>query len=138
MFVISLVVSFTMLKAEVLLNRKDVDVLSTINDRFFTPDDVINYEQNGFNIAAAFTAYDSSEEDILDPSYGELVFKHYYWGLQEDGIYRSGRQKINSTHTCSGKELGIENERNDSNFFTIREDDADILKIHQKKFKCID
>ena len=44
MFVISLVVSFTMLKAEVLLNRKDVDVLSTINDRFFTPDDVINYE----------------------------------------------------------------------------------------------
>ena len=79
-FVISLLVSFTILKAEVLLNRKDVDVLSTTNDRFFTPDDVINYEDNGFNIATAFTSYDTSEEDILDPSFGELVFKHYYWG----------------------------------------------------------
>ena len=74
------VISFTTLKAEVLIYRKDVDVLSTINDRFFTPDDVINYEENGFNIAAAFTSYDTSEEDILDPSFGELVFKHYYWG----------------------------------------------------------
>ena len=69
--------------------------MSTINDNFFTPDDVVTYE-NGFNIAAALTKYDSETEDILDPTYGEIVFKRYFWGTQEDGEYKSGREKISS------------------------------------------
>ena len=71
---------YTYLKADVLYNKKDVDILSTINDNFFTPDYELNY-QNGFNIAAAFTGFDSETEDILDPTYGEIVFLHYYWGI---------------------------------------------------------
>ena len=80
-----LVVIFTYLKADVLIQKKDVDVLSTVNDRHFTPEDKINYKKDSFYIAAAFTAFDSETEYILDPSYGELVFMHYYWGIQEDG-----------------------------------------------------
>ena len=67
--------------------------MSTINDNFFTPDDVVTYE-NGFNIAAALTKYDSETEDILDPTYGEIVFKRYFWGTQKDGSYKSGRERI--------------------------------------------
>ena len=79
-----IVLGFAYLKADVLINKKDVDILSTVNDNFFTPDDVLNYS-NGFNIAASFTAFDSETEDILDPTYGEIVFMHYYWGTQEGG-----------------------------------------------------
>lgn len=90
-----LVLMYAYLKADVLYNKKDVDILSTTNDNFFTPDNVINYE-NGFNIATAFTAFDSETEEILDPTIGELVFTHYYWGVQEDGKYASGRKRIAS------------------------------------------
>ena len=80
LILIGILLLFTYLKADVLINKKDVDVLSTINDNFYTPDDIINSE-NGFRVAAAFTAFDSNKEVILDPTYGELVFKHYYWGI---------------------------------------------------------
>lgn len=56
---------------DVLINKKDVDVLSTLNDLHFTPDDIFNYS-NGLNIAVAFTAYDSNPEPILDPTYGTI------------------------------------------------------------------
>lgn len=36
---IALVLIFAYLKADVLINKKDVDILSTINDNFYTPDD---------------------------------------------------------------------------------------------------
>ena len=58
-------------KVDVLINKKDVDVLSTVNDLHFSPDDVFSYE-NGLNLAVAFTAYDSNPEPILDPTYGTI------------------------------------------------------------------
>ena len=60
---------------------------------------MFSYEQ-GLNIAAAFTAYDDVEEPILDESIGELVFKAYTWGLNEEtGKYEVSRNVIKS-HTC--------------------------------------
>ena len=91
---IILVCMFTYLKIDVLVNKKDVDIMSTINDNFYTPEDVLSYKSIGFNIAAGFTAFDSETEDILDPTYGEIVFNHYYWGEQEDGTYKAGRKRI--------------------------------------------
>ena len=67
------VLLYAYLKADVLMSRRDVDILSTINDHKFTPDDKFR-AQNGFNIAIAFTAYDNDPMPILDPSYGEIVF----------------------------------------------------------------
>lgn len=109
--------NFAYLKADVLINKKDVDVLSTVNDRFFTPDDQITYSDNGFNIAAAFTAYDSDTEYILDATYGELVFKHYFWGLQPDGVYRAGRERIKSFRNCTKDELGVHGNQTNSKFY---------------------
>ena len=96
LFVTAIVLLFAYLKADVFIKKKDVDILSTVQDRFFTPEDVVDYTNNGFSVAAAFTSYDSETEDILDPSYGELVFNHYFWGENEDGVYESGRKRIQS------------------------------------------
>ena len=39
----------------------------------YAEDYVFNFEQ-GLNFAFAFTAYDNVKEDILDPSYGKIIF----------------------------------------------------------------
>ena len=41
----------------------------------------------GLNLAIAFTDYDTNQEQILDKSYGELVFSAYEWGVDEKGDY---------------------------------------------------
>lgn len=69
------VLLYAYLKADVLVSRRDVDILSTIDDNKFTPDYEFTAE-NGFNIAIALTAYDNDPMPILDPSYGEIVFTH--------------------------------------------------------------
>ena len=137
---IAVVLLFSYLKADVLWNKKDVDVLSTVNDNYFTPDTpgyIIDYKTNGFNIAAAFTAYDSETEEILDPTYGELVFKHYYWGVQEDGNYKAGRKKIASMHKCTPKELGLGDDIKESKFMPTNESNRALVNTYQKKMQCI-
>ena len=44
---------------------------------------IFDYEQ-GFNVAVAFSAYDSEREPILDPSIGELYFAVAKWGSRID------------------------------------------------------
>ena len=104
--------------------QKNVDILFTVNDNYFKPDTpgyLINYKDNDFNIAAAFTAFDSETEEILDPTYVELVFERYYWGVQEDGKYKASRERINSAHKCTPEELGIvDNEKKPSSCLSIR------------------
>ena len=91
---------------DVFLARKDVDILSAVNDLLFTDDDIFSYK-NGLNIAVAFTAYDSEESWILDETYGELVFSSYSWGPQEDGTYLTERKRLKS-HGCERDELHLE------------------------------
>ena len=71
------------LKSDVLLNKKDVDILSTVNRLFFDDDERFTFN-DGFNIAVAFTAFDNEEEWILDKKYGTLVFMDYGWGQNDD------------------------------------------------------
>ena len=54
---LAVVAVYAFFKADILINAKDVSVLSTINDMYYGPEDEFNYD-NGFNIAVAFTAYD--------------------------------------------------------------------------------
>ena len=89
------IMAFTMQKADVLLNRNDTDILSTMLDLHFSDEDVFGYE-NGLNLAVAFTAYDNEREWILDPSYGELVFNHFSWGPNPDGSYFTNRERLES------------------------------------------
>ena len=59
-----------------MINKKDNSVMTSTVENFFTVDDVFDYEQ-GLHFAMAFTAYDNTSEDILDPSYGSIIYSSY-------------------------------------------------------------
>ena len=127
---------YAFVKADVLVNSKDVNVLSTINDMYYTPDDEFTFD-NGFNIAAGFTAYDSNPEPILDPTIGEVVFNHFRWGPEPDGSYITERKRI-PDHPCSREELGIEEDRSNSMFMPVYESSKGEVDFYWKKFQCVD
>ena len=58
---------------DILIARKDVDILSAVLNYYHEEDYTFSY-QNGFNIALAFTEFNDESESILDESYGEMVF----------------------------------------------------------------
>ena len=92
-FIVTLVLIYSYLKTDVLVNRKDVDVLSTIKDFEYKDTEIFDHD-NGLNIAVAFTAYDTSSEWLLDSTYGELVFAAYSWGMNDDGTYYEERKEV--------------------------------------------
>ena len=63
-------ISYAYTKLDVLIQRKDVDVTTSVKNLHF--DDSFVFEaKNGFNVAVAFTSYDSEREWILEPAYWE-------------------------------------------------------------------
>ena len=80
-------------KADVLVNNKDVDILSTVNRLFFDADEKFSFK-DGLNIAVAFSAYDNEEEWSLDKKYGNLVFIEYSWGQDDDGKVFTHRKPL--------------------------------------------
>ena len=97
-------VLYSVQKIEILLNKKDVDVLSATKDIFYTDDDKFTYE-NGFNIAVAFTSYNDETEWELPAEYGRLVINSYSWGIGEGGAPFTARTEL-ETHACSKEEMG--------------------------------
>ena len=131
-----IILAYAYRKADVLIARKDVDILSTINDQAFTQHDIFSYE-NGLNIAVAFTAYDGDPVTLLDPTIGQVVFNHFYWGPQDDGTFGSERIPIKS-HTCSRVELGLDQDEEGSRFLPIYETSKQEVEFYHRKFQCVD
>lgn len=127
-----LLLSYTYQKIDVLKNKKDVDILSTVTHAHFDPDYIFDF-QKGFNIAAGFTAYDSNPEPIDDPRYGELVFNHYYWGKQPDGTYGAGRRPF-EYRNCTDEELGFKEGK--AKFFPIYSESYETVDFYHRKLKC--
>ena len=140
---LSLILTFTILvysyqKADVLIAKKDVDILSTINDGAFDSDFIFDYD-SGLNFAFAFTAYDSNPEPILNETIGRLQFNHFRWGADNDeGVYKVERNKIDSQHTCTGEELGLEGDRANAKFLPVFPNSKAEVEFYQKKLQCID
>ena len=134
--VIILVVWYSYIKMEVLLLRKDVDIISAINEYHYSEDYKFSYKQ-GINVAVAFTAYDNETEWILDPSYGTLEFKTYWWGEQEDSTYLGGRDLKKTTHNCTREELGLDDPKNAS-FMPIHSKSLSFVESYYRKMICID
>ena len=78
-----LVIIYTYIKIDVLIQKKDVDIMSTTMIDKLGSYYIVDNEETGLNLAISFTAYDSKSEPILDKSYGELVFNAYEWGTDE-------------------------------------------------------
>ena len=123
---------------DVMISKKDVDILSTIKDRYFDDNFVFSYK-NGLNFAVAFTAYDGERDWILDPSYGSLIFNSYSWGANEDGTFFTERKKLNS-HLCTDYEFGLNNAANDgegAKFLPPDYTSAGYIELYKKKFICL-
>ena len=85
----------------------------------------------------AFIAYDNASERILDPSYGELVYRHHSWGIEEDGSTVFEKFIKLDSHQCSRAELGLDQDGlQQSKFLPMRESSLNDLEIHHKKFDC--
>ena len=131
-----MIITYGYLKSDVLINKKDVDILSTVNEYFFSEEEVFNHE-NGFAFAVALTGYDGNSDSILEPEYGELQFNHFKWGPLPDGNYESERKRIPS-HQCTAEEIGLEGDKQKSLFQPTVKNSLGEVKVYQKKFQCVD
>ena len=68
-----IVIAYTYQKIDVWIEKKDVDIMSSIMNRYIDETQVFDNSQ-GLNLAIAFTAFDNEEEPTLDKSIGEIVF----------------------------------------------------------------
>ena len=83
LLIYSVVALYMFQKIDVWLAKKDVDIMSSTQTGFFNDSYTFDFDQ-GLNFAIAFTAYDDDREYLLDKSYGEIVFRAYEWGINED------------------------------------------------------
>ena len=105
MLILVMTLLYTVQKMEVLMAKKDVDVLSATKDLFYSSEDKFSYK-NGFNIAVAFTEYNTVKEWELPKEYGTLVINSFSWGTESNGNFFVKRLQL-PTHTCSKEELGL-------------------------------
>ena len=121
-----IVLGYMYLKIDVLISKKDIDILSTVEEFHYDADYVFDYSK-GFNLAVALTSYSSLGIEDLDDSIGRIVFKHYYWGSDAESVFETGRTPIDS-HICSEDELGL-NGREESKFLPIDKNNKADVKI---------
>ena len=76
--------AYAYIKTDVMLLKKDIDIITSTHRHYFDAEYVFDYRQ-GLNFAFAFTGFDSEREEILDPSYGRIVFINFAWGIDENG-----------------------------------------------------
>ena len=121
---------------DILLNKKDVDVLTAKKDLYFSADYQFDYK-DGFNVAVAFTAYDSNPDWILDSSIGEIYFNHFQWGPNEDGEYITERKRLNH-HNCTREELGLEGKSKNHRFYPLHAASEGVVDFYSSKFICLE
>ena len=80
--------------------------MSSTQANFFDSNYVFDNDM-ALNFAVGLTAYDGETENILDPTYGNIGFIRYAWGVTDDGLFYEKTDEIPS-HTCTKEELGIE------------------------------
>ena len=118
---------YALQKMDVIISKKDVDILSTVKEGFFDDDYVFSHE-NGLGIAVAFTGYNNEREWSLDPSYGNLVFNSFSWGVSDDGSYFTEWKKLDH-HVCTPTELGLEG-REGAKFLPMHESTAPLIELY--------
>ena len=130
------ILMYSLQKLDVFISKKDVDILSTVNDVHFDDDYVFDYDK-GLNFAFAFTAYDDNPEPILNERIGRMQFNHFTWGAGDDGVFRVERSPIES-HACTKEELGLEGDPTKATFLPVYESSLAEVEFFQKKLECVD
>ena len=78
-----LVIVYAGYKIDVLVGRKDVDILQAVQEGHLDDSYIFTGEQ-GLNVAVTLI----SEQGSIDPSYGRLRFMKHEFSLTEDGVRR--------------------------------------------------
>ena len=117
-------------KFEILLRRKDVDILSTIQDSYFDVESTFGAAQ-GFNFAVGLLG----QREPLDEAIASWDISSFEWAPNDDGRIEVNTQIINS-HICSEEELGLV--EGDSKFFPIAESSLEAVAINQRGMVCLD
>ena len=68
-----IMIGYTFQKIDILQNRRDFSIFSTVKENFYDKDFEINAE-NGMKIGLGLTAFDNNVENTLDPAMVEIVF----------------------------------------------------------------
>ena len=69
---------YTLQKIEVMISKRGLETMSVVKTNFYDDSYVFDQEQ-GLDIAVAFTDFDNERDNILDPSIGKFVFVVEEW-----------------------------------------------------------
>ena len=83
-------------------------------------------------LAFGFTAYDSNQEPIDDPDYGELKAYFKTWGFGPPGVFW---EELN-TIPCTEEMLKYK--KDSSLFYPSHKDSTNDLHYYRKKLQCFD
>ena len=128
-----IVIGYSAQRLDILLNRKDVDILQTVRDNYFSDNEAFTGEE-GFNIAIALTGFDSVRDSVLDPEYANLIFETSQWDVLEDGEINWQITSV-ASHTCSEEELGLTGDY--SRIMPAHETSTAYVNLYKKKFVCL-
>ena len=85
MVLMLILLAITVNKIEIMFSKKDVDILTALNDSYLDSDFSFK-AANGLNFAIKWHSM-SDKNEILDPSIGRLVFRYSQWSYNENGDY---------------------------------------------------
>ena len=89
--------SFAYYRANKVANRNGWQMVTTMKDHYFTPDEEFSSAQ-GFAFAIALS-------EPLDPRIGELIVDADEWGINPSTGKEFWRVSQLNTHTCTAEEL---------------------------------
>ena len=133
-FLLVIILIYGFQKADVLINKKDVNILQTKKSLHFNAWDKFTYN-DGLNVAVALTAFDAEEGWILEKKYGELVIAEYSWGTDENNDYFVSRSRLD-TAVCTPEQLGLTEDKSGQEFHPMHQNAKKYVGYYQKKFLC--
>ena len=112
-------------------------ITNNVIDSFYQDDYVFDLDKKpGLQIAFGITYYDSNQEMIVEPDYGELIARVKKWGGDAIGIEW---QQLN-IRPCTYEELGLGDEasQEDAKFFRPHKNSDGFIRYYWKKLYCYD
>lgn len=128
-----LVMGYTIQKFDILISRKDVDIVYSLREEYFSDDEVFTGRQ-GLNVAVALSGFDTEQENILTPEIGSFSFQYSKWYFNDNGVLEYETHEL-ETHRCSDEELGLTGSH--SEFKPIRESNRAYVSLYRRKFVCV-
>lgn len=130
--IMSLLVLYSAQKIEIFINRKDVNIVYSVRDSYYTDTDTFSGTE-GFNIAVAFTGFDSVKENILKREYAQIKFNYDVVIVTEQGLDYEVIEM--PSHPCTDEELGLQGAN--SEFMPIQQQNLEYVQLYRRKFLCV-